>query len=202
MDLSISEWLNHLAVHRDGLEDVLVLVARNAEYVFVGLLGGLFLARGRWTSREARRGVVAAVAAAALALLVAHFIGVAWNRPRPFVAHPHQVQIFAAHARDASFPSDHATAAFAIAVSIWLRCRRIGWVLIAAAALLEVSRVVVGLHYPSDVLAGAILGTGTALLLWWAPIRFRLRALADRAGCRYELAVNPLAGFGVGQHWI
>ncbi|MGN6816789.1 MAG: phosphatase PAP2 family protein [Solirubrobacterales bacterium] len=78
-------------------------------------------------------------------------------RARPFVADPHGVHLFAGHAADPGFPSDHATAAFAIAVAIFLRKRAWGIFALVAATVLSVGRVALGVHYPSDVLAGAAL---------------------------------------------
>ncbi|PME06810.1 phospholipid phosphatase [Corynebacterium ulcerans] len=59
-----------------------------------------------------------------------------------------------------SFPSGHATAAFAAAMVFTLLCRR-WWVLTAwiVAAAVGLSRLYVGVHWPSDVLAGALLGS-------------------------------------------
>jgi undecaprenyl-diphosphatase len=60
------------------------------------------------------------------------------------------------------------------------------------AAVLAVARVAVGVHYPGDVLAGAALGTGCALLLWLPPIRRLLHALADRLAALYDAIVDRL----------
>jgi len=104
------------------------------------------------------------------------------DRPRPFVADPGRVHLFARHAADPGFPSDHATAAFAIAVAILLRSRRAGLVVLAAAAILAAARVGMGVHYPTDVLGGAALGAACALLLWPEPVRARVDGLADAVG--------------------
>jgi undecaprenyl-diphosphatase len=58
------------------------------------------------------------------------------------------------------------------------------------AAALAFSRVAVGIHYPSDVVAGAILGTAAALVLWLPPMRDRLHRLADWTGSLYERSVD------------
>jgi undecaprenyl-diphosphatase len=125
---------------------------------------------------------VAAAASAAVALAIGAVLSHLVDRARPFVADPGGVHQFAHHAADAGFPSDHATASFAIATAILLRNRRWGLVAIALATVLCLTRVAIGVHYPSDVLAGAALGAGAALALWWTPVRTRLHALADRAG--------------------
>ena len=99
------------------------------------------------------------------------------------------------HGSDASFPSDHATAAFAIATAIWLRWRAAGAVALVLAAVLAVGRVAVGVHYPGDVVAGAALGTGAAVALWWSPLRRATDVVADRlhAAVRSVAAARPTA---------
>jgi undecaprenyl-diphosphatase len=189
VDLTLYKELNGFAYHHDAFEDVLRFFAQSAQYFFIALLAMLFLARGKWASRNARHGVIAAGLSAALALGVAHVIGSFWDRPRPYVAHPTVSHLFVAPSGDPSFPSDHATAAFAIAVSILLRSRRTGLLALAMAVVLAISRVAVGTHYPSDVVGGALIGTSAALLLWIPPVRRRLHALADWASGVYERLV-------------
>ncbi len=65
----------------------------------------------------------------------------------------------------ASFPSGHATTAFALAALLALLYPRWAAGFLALAALIGLSRVVLGAHFPSDVLAGAALGTGVALIV-------------------------------------
>ena len=129
-----------------------------------------------------RRATVAAVLSAGLGLLVAKVISELVDRARPFVADPHGVHLFAGHAADPGFPSDHATAAFAIATAIVLRKRKAGIVALIAAAVLSVGRVALGVHYPSDVLAGAAVGAAAALALWPPAARRRVDAIADFLG--------------------
>ena len=132
----------------------------------------------------------AAMLSAGLALAAGAVIAAIVDRARPFVADPGQVHPFISHSTDASFPSDHATASFAIAVAIFLRHRRWGLFALLAAAVLSVGRVAVGVHYPSDVFAGAVLGTTAALALWWPPLRRRADALSDFAGGIWDGAVS------------
>jgi undecaprenyl-diphosphatase len=64
-----------------------------------------------------------------------------------------------------SFPSGHATVSFACATVLALAVPRLRWPLFALAALVAWSRVYVGVHYPGDVLAGAVLGVAIATAL-------------------------------------
>jgi undecaprenyl-diphosphatase len=192
LDLSLYRTVNGFAADHDWLEDILRFFALDAQYLFVGMLALLFLARGKWASENARHGVVAALLSTGLALLVAHVISGIWDRPRPYIAHPAQAHLFIAPSGDPSFPSDHATAAFAIAVSLLLRSRRIGYLALGMAVVLAVARVAVGVHYPSDVVAGALIGTAAALLLWIPPIREPLHGLAAWMGRVYDRLVRQL----------
>jgi undecaprenyl-diphosphatase len=186
VDFTVYQWLNGLSHKSDRFEDVLQFIALYGQYFFVLLLAGLFLIRGEWASRNARHGVIAAGFSAALALLVAQLIAGLWDRPRPYVAHPGDSYLFIAPSHDPSFPSDHATAAFAIAMAIWLRSRRAGEIAFVMAGLLAVSRVAVGTHYPSDVLAGALLGIASALVFWIPAVRRPLHRFADQLSNIYE----------------
>lgn len=67
---------------------------------------------------------------------------------------------------DPSFPSDHATATFAIAATFLLhKIRRMGLWFLAAAVLIAISRVYIGTHYVGDVLGGAVTGIVAAILI-------------------------------------
>jgi undecaprenyl-diphosphatase len=68
---------------------------------------------------------------------------------------------------DPSFPSDHATAAFAITAAFLLHQFRGATAFLAAAVLISISRIYIGTHYLSDVFGGALTGTFTAGMVWW-----------------------------------
>lgn len=106
--------------------------------------------------------------AAGLALLANQVVAQLWDRPRPFAAHPAMTHLLAAPSPDPSFPSDHAAAAFAIAFAFLFFSRRAGAVFLLLASVVALSRIALGLHYPSDVLAGMCVG--------WAAAQFVTRA--------------------------
>lgn len=163
-DVRLAESANLFAQRHDGWEDVARTYAHVSEALFIAgvvalALAGLVLRR-RHVVVASALAVIAAGGAVAVAAVIARIV----DRPRPFVADPH-IHLFLAHARDPGFPSDHATAAFAIAVVLLLRLGRWALPVLLAAAALAVSRVLVGVHYPDDVLAGALLGTAAAILV-------------------------------------
>lgn len=182
MDWSITHALNaYLAAH-DGVEDPLVAYVNAAELLFAAVLAAVFvLARGP-ARRGARRLAAAAGGSAAVALAVAQVVSRLVHRPRPFVVHPAALHLFSAHAADPGFPSDHATAAFAIATAVLLRDRRWGAVAMVLACVLAAGRVAMGVHYPTDVLAGAALGAACALVLWLPAVRRLVHRVADAVG--------------------
>jgi undecaprenyl-diphosphatase len=64
-----------------------------------------------------------------------------------------------------SFPSDHATLFFCLAVTLWMVSRRLGVIAMCHAVfVVSLTRLYFGVHYPTDLLAGAALGSGVALL--------------------------------------
>jgi undecaprenyl-diphosphatase len=86
-----------------------------------------------------------------------------YDRPRPYQSHD-DVHVFVPRSHD-PFPSDHASAAFGIAFAVLLVDRAVGALFVAAAAILSIGRVVVGAHYPADIVAGCLVGLASALFV-------------------------------------
>ncbi len=118
--------------------------------------------------------------------IVKHIFG----RARPFVGgslNPYLFSSFTWPAAYASLPSGHATTVFSVLVAfgtLWPRARTVLWIY---ALLIAISRVMVTAHYPSDVLAGALVGVVGALLVrrWFALRRLGFSAGADGAIRQY-----------------
>jgi undecaprenyl-diphosphatase len=100
------------------------------------------------------------------------------GRARPFVGDP-SVHPSIALPHDASMPSGHAMNAFAGAVLLGAVVPRARWPLLVLAALIALSRVYLGVHFPSDVIAGALLGSAVGAAAAWL-LRRGERALARR----------------------
>ncbi|MBS1879060.1 MAG: phosphatase PAP2 family protein [Actinobacteria bacterium] len=192
MEWSIVHSLNQFLYRHDAVEDPLVFYIGASEALFAVTLVLIFIFANGERLRPWRRAAVAAALSTGLALVIGKVISELVDRARPFVTHPDQLHLFASHSADPGFPSDHATAAFAIAMAIFLRKRSWGIVALVAATVLSVGRVAIGVHYPSDVIAGAALGSAAALALWWRPLRDRVDALSDLLGRPLERLLGKL----------
>jgi undecaprenyl-diphosphatase len=182
MDHALLHAANTLFVRHDSIEDPVVAYVNAAELLFAAMLVLAFLLVGGHRRRTAQRAAMAAGLSAGLALAVAQVVARLVDRPRPFVADPGAIHVFVHHAADPGFPSDHATAAFAIAVALLLRQRTWGAIVLVFASVLALGRVAVGVHYPSDVLAGALLGTLVAVALHRPTVRALVNHGADVLG--------------------
>ncbi len=108
---------------------------------------------------------VQAVASLASSGLFCNIILKNWiGRTRPYEIIP-ELTVLVSPQSDFSFPSGHAASAFAVAVVLFVRLpKRYGIPALVLASLISFSRLYIGVHYPSDVLAGILLGTTLALL--------------------------------------
>lgn len=182
MDFHLEHLINSAAGHCPVLDRVMIYVASWGEGIFISVIALWFLI-GWWRGLSMdREGAITALVGTALALLTNQVISHIWTRSRPFVAHPHSVHLLLAHSTDASFPSDHASAGFAIAAVLFARHRRVGIIALLFALFMSYARVYVGDHYPGDVAAGAVVGVIVAALLltWLEPVMAMLRRLGDR----------------------
>jgi undecaprenyl-diphosphatase len=156
LDYQLFKLINDLAGTAAFFNPIMRFLSLDAEYLFyIGIIVYWFT-----RTNQNRRMVATALFSACIGLgisgLLAHF----FYRDRPFIAHP--VFQLIKHPANASFPSDHATGAFVIAVAIWLFHKKIGRVWIFLAACIAFSRIWTGVHYPTDIIAGALIGTISA----------------------------------------
>lgn len=119
---------------------------------------GLF---GNTSDRKALILVILAVPFAAVSLTLIHlFI----NEPRPFVAFP--ISPLIAHPNNPSFPSIHATWSAVAAFGLIFYKHKFAPLLFVLMLWVGLSRVFVGVHYPSDVLGGFVVGLLSIFLAW------------------------------------
>jgi len=155
MNYHLFELINAAAGQNDQVDDVFEWAAVWLIYVLgaaaaVPLLGGL---------RRARPAVVRVAAVLGVAFVTGQLLAAVSTEVRPFQTH--SVHQLIPHDPGPSLPSDHATAAFAVAFAVgaflsW----RWGVALSVLAVVIGFARIWTGVHYPADVLVGALVAAG------------------------------------------
>lgn len=151
--------LNGLAGQSPALDGVIIFFAQYLAYLLVVLfLALLFFSQYRkgeklWILLVA--GASSIIAGFVLTPLIRFF----YHHPRPFVVlQVHQLLTDSSW----SFPSRHAAFFFALATALYLYNKKWGTFFFIAAALMGTGRVIAGVHYPSDILGGALIGVAVA----------------------------------------
>lgn len=164
MDYRAYHAINVFVFHHAWLGRSLSFLEKWAVPVYAIATAALWLLARPGGDRKWKLASAAALCSAGLALLVNQLIAQLWHRQRPFATHP-SAHVWGNRSHDPSFPSDHASAAFAIAFAVFFFDRVVGAIFLAAAAFIAVGRVVIGAHYPADVVAGCLVGVAVALLI-------------------------------------
>lgn len=151
-------------VHQRGIVRLFAVVSRLGDGVFwYALMAALLVSEG-WAAAPV---VGKMLLTGAICLGLYKWLKARTTRPRPCARHE-RIQPRVAPLDEYSFPSGHTLHAVAFTLIALHHYPGLAWLLLPFTVLVALSRVVLGLHYPSDVLAGALIGAGLALLtLQW-----------------------------------
>lgn len=174
--MTVFRWINGAAGHLAVLDALGRIFAMGGPEIFAAFFLALWFLLPR-SEVQVRRAAVYAVVGGVLALLLSAVLSHLYYRPRPFLSHPELVHMLVKHGTDSSFPSDHAAGSFAFWIGMRYAGRRYAAWFLVIAILVAVARVFVGVHWPTDVLAGAVVGVASGAAALAA--RHRLQPLAD-----------------------
>jgi undecaprenyl-diphosphatase len=155
IDSAVTQWINNLAGGNAALDLFMIAISLVGVPILVlAVVIQWWLPEHNLTKRHT---LVAAGFSFLLGLTLNQIVLLFVHRIRPYESG--LTHLLIGPSSDYSFPSDHATAAFAIAAAFLLHGKRgVGIAFLAAALFMIVSRVYVGTHYASDVLGGAVTG--------------------------------------------
>jgi undecaprenyl-diphosphatase len=155
--------LEYLASRRTaGQTKAWLFISNTNDYVNVAIPAGLLVAGVIDNNSDMKQNALYIASSTATTFLLNTLIKKLVKRPRPFVSNVHLTAVY--HPSSTSFPSGHTSSAFSSATALARAYPK--WYVIAPALLwsgaVGYSRMYLGVHNPSDVSAGALLGAGTA----------------------------------------
>lgn len=169
IDYQLFLWLNSWVGVLPFFDWVIVFRATYSWYVVMVVVAAFVAATVFERFRRHRNQNVELFLFAFASALVARFgvtelIRFFYNRPRPFEV-LEGVRQLVDHSGGGSFPSGHASLAFAVAASVSFYYPKTSLLFFAAALSISMNRVAAGVHWPSDILGGAAVGVTTAFAL-------------------------------------
>jgi len=165
LDLAAVRWVASL--NSPALDRAMPALSEAANHgkLWIALAACLQATGNRRAGRAARRGLASLAVASATANMIGKGLA---SRRRPDAEVP-AARRLPHEPWTSSFPSGHAASAAAFAIGAIIEMPRLAAGVAALAVAVGASRVITGVHYPSDVLAGFAIGAAAAgtTLLWW-----------------------------------
>ncbi|MBR3932953.1 MAG: phosphatase PAP2 family protein [Clostridia bacterium] len=157
-ELSVLEFLN--SIHNPVTDRIFIFITHLGDKGILWIVAGFILC---FLPKHKKSGITML-----LSLLLMLIIGNVTIKPivariRPY-EYMESVKLLIEKPTDFSFPSGHTFSSFAAAYSVFLYHKKIGWGFLIMAFLVAFSRLYLCVHFPSDVLCGAIFGIGTSYL--------------------------------------
>ncbi len=161
MNIAIFQYLHSFAGQSACLDSIIIFLAKYLPYIAFASTG-LFFIFGH-NRRQELKMIFYAVASVVLSrLIITEIIRYFYHSLRPFIVYNFTPLIYD-YAN--SFPSGHAAFFFALAAAIFLFHKKWGIAYFLAAVIIVLSRIMAGVHWPSDILGGIIVGGGSAMLI-------------------------------------
>jgi len=159
MNTSLFYFLNNLAFQNEFFDTLVIFIADWLIWWLIFITIALFILK-KISFKTISQIFIITLIAWLVAELIKHF----YFSPRPFLVLT-EVKLLFTHGLNDSFPSGHITLTFALATAISLFTNyKIGLLFFTGAFLIGLSRIIIGIHWPLDILAGALLGTIIVLI--------------------------------------
>lgn len=180
-DLTLYHFVNHFAGYHPVVDAIMKFFAQDALDIYAVLFIVAWFSLPK-SEENKRHALVVSFCSGVLALFMNLVISHIWFRPRPFAVLPSgSFTQLIPHGNDASFPSDHTSGGFAFASGTWGKGTKwVSYSFTILAVLTMIARVYVGVHWPTDVIAGLVIGIFSSRILW-----------------RFERFVMPLTRFSL-----
>ena len=160
MDFALFNFFNNFASRSPIGDLTVVFLAQYFPYLIV-LAFVMWACFKKSTWKENIYLMLMGIAAGLVArFVVGEGIRIFYHRPRPFLTHD---VIKLISETSWSFPSGHTLFFFALSTSVYLYNKKWGWAFFVASLIMAFARVVAGVHYPTDILGGIILGVGVGV---------------------------------------
>jgi len=160
LNISLFEKINGWANHGKILDWIGIFFADYLLWIAVGILIILFLIKKtRLTS------IVAGLSVVLARLVITEVIKYFYHSVRPYLVLDNVRKLIAENKNFQSFPSGHTAIFFAIAMAIFYFNRKWGIIAFVVAVLVGLSRIYVGVHWPIDILAGALIGIISGIVI-------------------------------------
>ena len=161
MDLYLFNLINQFAGKWSWLDTLAVFLAEYFEYFLIVFLLLFLLLRFKTYWKTVLGALISAVLAR---LIIVNFIRWIWLRPRPFIEN--NVNLLLEYPDKAAFPSGHAAFYFAISTVVFCKNKEAGVLFFAGTILICLARVFAGIHWPTDILAGTVVGVLSGWLVF------------------------------------
>lgn len=161
IDLQIFKFINGFAGKEQWLDSTGIFFAKYFEYFLLFYLFLLLLVSFR---KYWRMVVEALIASVFVRFVLVEIIRMIRFRPRPFT-YENFTLLIPYDFDKTSFPSGHASFYFALSTIIYGYNKRLGILFYIGSSLIVIARVFVGVHWPSDIVAGAVLGIVMGIIL-------------------------------------